>query len=104
MSCVQAVGDRARLLLRFEDLPEVVLGKHHRVLLPDGVHHRVTHVEQVGAEGQMRPVLFEDAEGQHAHALRLMDGLHEIAGGQLFPFGREFLRLAAANRNQDQNQ
>ena len=83
------VGDGAGLLARFEDLAEVVLGEDDGVLLLHGVRHGEAHVEQVGAERQMRAVLFDDAEGQHADALRLVDGLHEVGSGELFPFGGE---------------
>ena len=83
----QAVGDGSGLLARLEDLAEVVLGKHDGVLLLDRVHHREAHVEQVGAQRQMGAMLFDDAERQHAHALRLMDCLDEVRAGQFFPFG-----------------
>src|SRR5215469_3790835 len=92
----EAVRDGAGLLLRFEYLAEIVLGKDDGVLLLDGVHHGEPHVEQVGAEGQMRAVLFDDAEGQHAHALRLVDGADKVGGGEFFPFRRKLLRLRGA--------
>ena len=77
----EAVGQGAGLLARFEDLPEVVFGEDDGVLLFHSVHHGEANVEQIGAERQMRSVLFDDAEGQNADALRLVDGLHEIGSG-----------------------
>jgi hypothetical protein len=41
--------------------------------------------EQRIAQRQMRPVLFNNAEGQDAHALRLMNRLGEIRPGEFFP-------------------
>ena len=90
VSCVdEAVGEGAGLLLRFEDLAEVVLGEDDGVFLLHGVHHGEANVEQIGAERQVRAVLFDDAEGQHAHPLRLVDGLNEVRGGEFFPLGGE---------------
>src|ERR1051325_10989184 len=40
----------------------------------------------------MRSMLFENAERQHAGALRTLDGLDEIAGGEFFPLYRHGLR------------
>src|SRR2546430_13965915 len=57
-----AVGDRAWLMFRFENLPEVVLGKDDRVFLLGGVEGGVAHVEQIVAQGQMRAVLLQNAE------------------------------------------
>ena len=85
----QAVGNGSGLLLRFEDLSEVVLGEDDGVLLLHGVHHREADVEQVGAERKMRAMLFDDADGEHADALRLVDGLNEVGGGEFFPLGGE---------------
>src|SRR5215469_11566428 len=76
-------------MLRFEDLPEVVLGKHHRVLLLRGVERSITHVEQVVADWKVWTVFLHDAEGQQACALRARDGILEVGGGQLLPADRE---------------
>ena len=35
----------------------------------------------------MRAVLFDDANGKHTDSLRLVNGLHEVGGGELFPLG-----------------
>ena len=85
----QAVGDGSGLLLRFEDLSEVILGENDGVFLLDGVHHGEADIEQVGAERKMRAVLLDDADGEHADSLRLVDGLHEVGGGEFFPLGGE---------------
>ena len=71
----------------FEDLAEVVLGEDDGVLLLDSVEDGEAHIEQIGAEGKMRAVLFDDAEGQDTDALRLMDCGDEIRRSQLFPSG-----------------
>ena len=85
----QAVGNGSGLLLGFEDLAEIVFGEDDGVFLLDGVHHGEADIEEVGAERKMRTMLFDDADGEHADALRLVDGLHEVGGGELFPLGGE---------------
>ena len=96
VSCVEAVGEGTGLMAGFEDLAEVVLGEDDGILLLYRVHHGEADVEQIGSERQMRPVLFDDAERQHANALRLMDSGNEIGSGQLLPMrGQTCLRTAA---------
>jgi hypothetical protein len=102
----EAVGKRAGLLARFEDLPEVVFGEDHGVLLLHRVHHGETHIEKISAEGQMRSMLFHDAERQHANTLRLMDSLHEIGSRELLPFcskARLRNRAARVKQNKESN-
>ena len=82
---VHAVGDGSRLLPRLRDLSKVVRGKDHRVLLLRAMFHRITNVDQVRAQRQMRAMLFNDPEGQHAHALRLVNGRDKVRPGQFFP-------------------
>ena len=86
----QAVGDRSRLLLGFEDLPEVVLGKDHGVFLLNRVQRGEANVEEVSAQREMRTMLFDDAEGKQTDSLRLVNGLHEVGSRELLPLGGEF--------------
>src|ERR1700757_1507867 len=45
--------------------------------------------------------LLDDAEGKHAGALRLVDSLHEVGSGQLFPFcGKARLRNCVARKEE----
>jgi hypothetical protein len=47
-------------------------------------------------------VLFDDAEGEHADSLSLVDGLDEVGSGEFFPFCRECrLRNSVAREGQD---
>ena len=75
------VRDGPRLMLRFEDLTEVVLGKHDGVLLLRRIDRDVAHVDEIVAERQMRAMLLHDAERQEAGALRTRDGILEVCGG-----------------------
>src|SRR5205823_4440992 len=86
-----AVRDGAWLMLRFEDLTKVVLGKDDRVFLLGGVERGIAHVEQIVAQRQMRPVLLENAEGEQAGALGTRDGVLEVGGRQLFPMDRRLV-------------
>ena len=49
----------------------------------------VADVDEVGAEGQVGAVFFDDAEGQDADALRFFESLDEIGRGEFFPLGGE---------------
>jgi len=49
-------------MFRFEDLPEIVFGKHDGIFLLRGIERDIAHIEQIVAQRQMRPVLFHDAE------------------------------------------
>src|SRR5207253_2154785 len=83
-----AVGNSPWLVLRFEDLSEIVFGKHDGIFLLSSVQCGVADVEQVGAERQVCAVLFQDAKRQDASASGLVDGLHEIGASELFPVKR----------------
>src|SRR5439155_4423861 len=86
-----AVGNRAWLMFRFENLPEVVLGKDDRVFLLGGIEGGVAHVEQIVAQGQMRAVLLQNAEWEQARALRPGDAVAELGRRQLLPMHRQFV-------------
>src|SRR5215510_13370519 len=79
---VPAVGHSAGLVFGFENLAVKVFGKNDGVLVVGGVQSGVAHVDEVGTEREMRPVLFENAEGQKANALGLLDGVTELVGTQ----------------------
>ncbi len=87
-----AIGNRPRLVLRFEDLAKVIIGEHDGVFLLRGIERDVTHVEQIVPERQMRSVLFQDAEWQETGALRLGDAGLEVRRGQFLPMHRELRR------------
>ncbi len=69
----------------FEDLAKVILGKDHGVFLVGGVQGRIANIEKIGPQGEMRTMLFQNAEGQQARALRLLDRQAEIACSQFLP-------------------
>ncbi len=80
-----AVGHRSRLVLRLEDLPEVVLRKNDGVLLLGGIESDISHVEEIVAQGEVRSVLLHDAERKQARALGTGDAVLEIGRCQLLP-------------------
>jgi len=88
-----AVGDRARLMFRLENLPEIVFGKDDGVFLLGGIERCVSHVEQIVAQGQMQPMLLQNAEREQAGALRPGDGVVELGRGQFLPMDRELALL-----------
>src|SRR6266699_1790811 len=79
-----------RLMLRFEVLSEVVLGKDDGVFLLGGVERGVSYVQQIVAQRQMRAMLLQDPEREQAGALRARDGVLELGRGQFFPMDRRF--------------
>ena len=100
-----AIGHGAGLVLRFRDLSEVVFGKNDDVFLFRGVQSGITHVEQIGAQGEVRSMLLDDSEWQQTRALRTLDAFAEISGGEFFPVhgelagGSRGLRLGARHKN-----
>ena len=86
---VAAVGDGSGLVARFGNLAEIIFGEDDGVFFLGGVQRGVTHIEQIGAQGQVRPVFFQNAEGQQASSLRTMNALAEVGGGQFFPVDGE---------------
>src|SRR5581483_12133688 len=87
---VGTVRNCAGLMFSLEDLPEVVLGEYDGILLLGSMQGDIANVEQISSERQMRAVLFQDAEGQKACTLRLMNGVMKVGGGEFFPTHREF--------------
>src|SRR5262249_37140696 len=83
------VGNGARLMFRFEDLPEIVLGEYHRVFLGRRSQAQVADVDQVSPQGQMGSMFFEDAERKQTGPLGALDGLNEVCSRELFPSSRE---------------
>jgi hypothetical protein len=77
----EAVSDGAGLLAGFEDLAEIILGEDDGVFVFDGVEDGEADVEEVSAEGEVGTVLLDNAEGEDACALGLMDGGDEVWGG-----------------------
>src|ERR1700746_1246378 len=69
------VGDGAGFVLGFEDLPEIIFRENNGEFFFRGVQRGVANVDQIGAEGKMRAVLFQNAEGEDAGALGKFDGV-----------------------------
>src|SRR5882762_9373660 len=86
---IHAVRYRSGFVLGFEDLAEIIFGKDHRVFLRRSLQRNVAHIQQIGAEREMRSVLFQNAERKKARALGLLDSRTKIRGSKLFPFGGE---------------
>src|SRR6266852_4763972 len=80
-----AIRDGARLVLGLKDLAKIIFGKNDGVLLLRGVQRCVAHVQKVGTQRQMRPVLLQDSEWEQARSLRLLNRLAKVRGRQLFP-------------------
>jgi hypothetical protein len=99
---IAAVGNRARFVLGFENLPKIIFGKDDGEFLLDGVQRSVPNVEKVRSERKMRAVLFQYAERQDADAFRLGDGVPEIGGGELFPFWGKFCLSVSRDGTQDE--
>ncbi len=73
--------------------PEVVIGEDDRVLALGRIQRGFTHIQQVGPDGQVRPVLLEDAERQQTRPAGALDGGAEIRGRKLFPPHAQLWRL-----------
>src|SRR2546429_5742778 len=75
---MRAVRHGSRLVFGLENLAEVVLRKYHRVLLIGRMQSRIAHIEQISAQGQVRAMFLQNAKGQQACALRLLNGAAEV--------------------------
>src|SRR5580692_2479860 len=82
---MRTVGNGARLMPRFQNLPEVVFGKHHRVLLFGRMKDLISDLQQISPERQMGAMLFQNPERQKASGLGLFDCRPELGSGQFFP-------------------
>src|SRR5262245_14892785 len=82
---LEAVGDSSGFVARFKDLSEVILREHHRIFLFGGGQADVPDVNEVGAQREVWSVLFQDAEGKQAGALRALDSLRKIWRRKFFP-------------------
>ena len=88
---MRAVSQCAGFMPRFKDLTEIVVGKNDCVLLLRRMLSQIPDVDQVSAQRQLRPVLFDDPERQDTNALRLLESLHEITRCQFLPFHGQLL-------------
>jgi len=59
------------------------------------VQRGIANVEQVGADRQVRTMLFQNSERKQARALGTIDRSDEIRAGELFPMDGTFLEPAA---------
>ena len=84
-----AVRDCSRLVAGFGNLSEVIFREDNGVFLLGGVQRGVTHVKEIGAEREVRPVFLQDAEGEQASALRTVNTFAEIGGSEFFPVDGE---------------
>ena len=96
-----AVRDGAGLVLRFKNLPEIIFWKNHGIFLLHSMQSRVAHVQEIRAQWQVRPMLFQNAEREQAGPLRLLNRSAKVFRGQLFPFRRQ---LGLATRGKDHEQ
>ncbi len=87
-----AVRHRPGFVLRLSNLTKVVFGEDDRVLPLGGMECGIAHVEQVGAEREMRPVFFENSERKKTYSGRAVDAFTEIGGGEFLPVDRELRR------------
>src|SRR5207244_11791113 len=94
----------SRLVLGLENLAEVVLGKDHGVLLIDSVQRGIAHIEQISSERQVRAMFLQNAKGQQACALGLLNSATKVRGSQFFPMGREFALRPQRLRTEKQDE
>src|SRR6266849_10974769 len=87
--------------LGLENLAEVVLRKYHRVLLIGRMQSRIAYIEQIGSERQVGTMFLQNAKGQQACALRLLNGAAEVRGSQFFPMARELGLRPQQRRTQE---
>src|SRR5437667_4802893 len=98
---MRAVCHGSGLVLGLENLAEVVLRKYHRVLLIGRMQSRIAYIEQIGSQGQVRSMFLQNAKGQQACSLGLLNGAAEVRGSQFFPMGREFGLRPQQRRTQE---
>ena len=101
---VAAVGYRAGFVAGFDNLAEIIFGEDDGVFLLGGVQRGVAYIEQVGADGQVRAVLLQDAEWQNRQVPceRRMPST-EVGGGKFFPMHGELrgLRMKEAGKGEN---
>ncbi len=95
-----AVSQSSRLVFRFKDLTEVVLGKNNRILLLDAVLDGMADIDEIVAKRQVRTMLFDDPERQYACALPFLKALLKFMGSHLLPFHGECLTIGTARGTQ----
>src|SRR5437868_1082412 len=96
---IHAVRYRSGFVLGFEDLPEIIFGKDHRVFLRRSLQRNVAHIQQIRTERKMRSVFYQNAKEKKARALGLLDSRTKIRGGELFPFSGELALRAQRSRD-----
>ena len=72
-------------MARFGDLAEIIFGEDDCVFLVGGVQRGVTHIEQIGAERQVRTVLLQDSEREQTRSLGAANPFAKVGGSQFFP-------------------
>src|SRR5439155_1588927 len=77
---MRAVCHGSGLVLGLENLAEVVLRKYHRVLLIGRMQSRIAYIEQIGSQGQVRSMFLQNAKGQQACALGLLNSATKVRG------------------------
>ena len=58
----------------FGNLTKIIFGENYRVFLLDGVHHCISHVEQIRPQRQVLAMLFQYPKRKNASSLCLCDG------------------------------
>ena len=75
---VGAVCDCPGLMLCLEDLSNVILREDHTIVLSRRTQYDFPHVEEVRTQGQLRSMLFQNADRYNAHSLGLCNCLDEL--------------------------
>jgi hypothetical protein len=58
----------------------------------------IAHVEEIGAERQVRSVFLKNAEGEQAGALRAVNAFAKVGSGEFLPVDGEFGRWSRGLR------
>src|SRR5205814_9985211 len=101
---MRAVCHGSGLVLGLENLAEVVLRQYHRVLLIGRMQSRIAYIEQIGSQGQVRSMFLQNAKGQQACALGLLNSATKVRGSQFFPMGGEFGWRPQRRRTENQEE
>src|SRR5438270_12291590 len=88
-------------VLGLENIAEVALMKYHRVLQIGRMQSRIAYIEQIGSQGQVRSMFLQNAKGQQACALGLLNSATKVRGSQFFPIARELGLRPQQRRTQE---
>ncbi len=83
------IRDSSGLVASLRNLAKIIGRKDHGVFLLGCLQGCIPDVNEIRADGKLGAVFLQNAKGEKADALRLMDGLNKVRAGELFPFGRK---------------